>query len=88
MSGPYVVDWEACRQKEREAIARELWAKARELEERGNAATTGIAKMDEAERARAMSKQGGLFGGSEALEQAAWRVLGRSGEAINSDFFK
>jgi hypothetical protein len=71
---------------ERKAIARELWAKARLMEKRGDDQTVGMAAMDEDERARAMSRSSSFYGQVTAFENAAWLVLGRSG-VVDADFF-
>lgn len=85
----YTVDWAACRKKEQEDIALQLWAEARRLEELGNNATAGIGKADQSEEwHRADARRSAWFGGVTALENAAWKVLGRSGESVDAQFFE
>lgn len=75
---------------ELEALARELWSMARSMEDKGNAETIGLAKMNMEDSARAVARQGSFFGQSIAFERAAWHALSKSrfGNPVPANFFE
>jgi hypothetical protein len=85
---PAMVERLIAHQEQRE-IALELWAEARRLERMGDEATKGIdPRIDPDEYNRAMSRSSSWYAGSTALERMAWKVLQRSGQSVDADFFE
>ena len=73
-----------------QAAARELWAKARDMEAKGEAESVGLSNATMEEASRAMSRSSSFFGQATGFERSAWLVLARSsfGEPLDADFFE